>query len=679
MKKSLLIVLVTLVVFQVNAQFSRYTIQFRNKATSPFSLSNPAVYLSTKAITRRTTFNIAIDSADLPITPRYIDSVRLAGAVTILNKSKWLNQITIQTNDAAALSKINNLSFVQNVIGIAARLSNSLFPEKDKYKLEKEIIPIIHNPSNLKVELIQDFYNYGNTTNEIKLQNGQFLHNIGLRGENMLVAVLDGGFFQYKTLSSFDSMNLNNQVIQTWDFVSRDTNVNEDNSHGMSCLSTITGNIPGTFVGNAPKANVVLYRTEDVAGEYPIEEFNWVCGLEKADSIGASIASTSLGYTYFDNASLDYTYASMNGRTTIAARGGVFAHRKGLLLFSAMGNDGSNSWKYLSTPADLDSTIAVGAVTTAGVVGSFSSFGPSFDGRVKPEASAPGVNVFVQNANNTIGSGNGTSYACPKMAGLGTCLWQGFPEFNNYTIREAIIKSGSIFNTPNDRIGYGIPDMKKAFVFLLNRFAKITSATSTNCRTTLVWNSKDASTMKYEIERKLPAEAIYTKVGELSGQGNILSNKTGLQFIDNTILNGTSGIIRYRIKQIVDTSIAGLTSTYFDSASVTITAPCVVLSLGNSGVINNTTVNIAKDRVIVMPNLVTNNQFKLRIETIKAVKNLTIIIRDIRGSIIQQLSTSKPAGRSDFSVNINEITSGNYIISVYKENVLIENKRLLKL
>lgn len=676
MKKIFILIGIFLIGYCANAQITRYIVKFKNKATSPYSIANPINYLSQKAIDRRTAYGIAVDSFDLPITPRYIDSVRLAGSVTILNRSKWLNQISIQTTDASALAKINAFSFVESVSNIAARTAVSIENTTPKFESIKSnnAIPAVVN----RTQSTQDFFNYGTTTTEIKLLNGDFLHNIGMRGQGMMVAVLDGGFYQYKTLPAFDSMNLNSQVVQTWDFVARDTNVVEDDSHGMSCLSTIAGNIPGTFVGNAPKANFVLYRTEDVASEYPIEEFNWVCGLERADSIGAQIASTSLGYTTFDNASFDHTYAQMNGKITTAAKGGAFAHRKGLLLFSAMGNDGNNSWKYLSTPADLDSTIAVGAVTSGGTVGSFSSYGPSADGRVKPEASAPGVGVYVQSAGGSIVTGNGTSYACPKMAGLGTCLWQAFPEFNNYTVRDAIIKSGSIYNSPNDRIGYGIPDMKKAFVQLLNKYAKITSATSTNCKTTLVWNSKDVSSMKYEIERKLPTDINYVKVGELQGTGSILSNKTGLQFLDNTILNGTSGTIKYRIKQIVDTSVAGLTSTYFDSASVVISAPCVVLSLYGGGVYTPT-VNIIKDKIVLMPTPVVGSKVTLRVETVKAVNQLNIRITDMAGRVVEQFKQSKLAGRTDYTLDISNYAKGTYIVSVFKENILLDNGRLVKL
>jgi serine protease AprX len=664
MKRNLLLLLfISFTCNCLNAQFSRYIIKFKNKATNPYSISSPSTYLSAKAIARRTAYGIAIDSTDLPVTARYVDSVRLAGTVTILNVSKWLNQVSIQTTDAAALNKINNLTFVQTVTGIAARVNNGNNENpktKDKFELERELIDA---PLQRNTNTSSDFFSYGNTYDEIHLHNGEFLHNIGMRGQNMLVAVLDAGFFHYNTLKAFDSVVANNQVVQTWDFVARESSVTEDDSHGMSCFSAIGGNIPGSFVGNAPKANFVLYRTEDVSSEYPIEEHNWACGAERADSIGADIISTSLGYTTFDNPSLDHTYASMNGKTNISTKAAVIANRKGLLSFVAAGNDGGNSWHYLSSPGDADSLVTVGAVSNAGVVGGFSSYGPSSDGRIKPEVAGVGVGAYVQNPNNTIGAGNGTSYATPKMAGLGTCLWQAFPEFNNMAIRDALMKSSSIYTAPNDRIGYGVPDMKKAFIVLLNKFAKINSASVANCKAIIAWKTKDVSSMKFEIERLAPGQISYTKIAEVQGQGSILGIHN--YSYDDALSSMPAGTIKYRIKQVIDTSIAGYAATYFDSASVILSTAC-------------TAVAVTDDKVSIMPNPV-SGQFVLRVETNYAVTNLNIRITDMKGSLMQQQTKSKGIGRADFPMSSNYFARGEYTISVYNADVLIGNTRLVKL
>ncbi len=666
MKKNLLLLIILFSFFHSNAQFSKYIIKFKNKGTSPYSISTPSNYLSVRAITRRTNYGITIDSSDLPITPRYIDSVRLAGTVTILNSSKWLNQISIQTTDNTALAKINGFSFVLSVTGIAAKTTNTdiIIPKNNKFSSEE----IKESTYTSKTTNTQDYFSYGNTYNEIHLHNGEFLHNIGMRGQNMMVAVLDAGFYNYTSLKAFDSINANNQVLQTWDFVAREASVVEDDSHGMSCLSTIAGNIPGTFMGNAPKANFVLYRTEDAPTEYPIEEHNWACGAERADSIGADIISSSLGYTTFDNSSLDYTYANMNGNTTISAKAAKFISRKGLLAFVAMGNDGANSWKYLSTAADADSIISVGAVNTSGVIGNFSSYGPSSDGRIKPEMSAVGVSAYVQNSNNTIGAGNGTSYATPKMAGLGTCLWQAFPESNNMAIRNALIKSSSIFSTPNDRIGYGIPNIKNAFIILLNSYAKITAATITNCKTTISFKSKDVGFMKYEIERLIPGQTAYTKIANMQGSGTILSNKT-YTYID-TLNNVSAGTIKYRIKQTIDTANAATSFTYFDSVSVNLTSACIATPVVN--------VNTATDKITILPNPA-KDYCVVRVTTNDAVKNLSIRITDDKGSVLLQMNKSKNSGTADYEIPLQKFAKGSYIINVFDDKKKLDHKVLLKL
>jgi len=316
----------------------------------------------------------------------------------------------------------------------------------------------------------------------------------------------------------------------------------------------------------------MLYRTEDTNSEYPIEEFNMVCGMERADSAGADVISASLGYSEFDDATFNHTYSQMNGNTTIAAIGADLAAKKGVLFITAAGNEGGNAWHYIMTPADGDSVLAVGAVNTSGVVGGFSSYGPSSDGQVKPDVASIGVNAMVQSTSNTVATGSGTSFACPNMAGLSSILWQAFPEVSNMRIARALRESGSIAGTPDDRIGYGIPDLKAAFGKLLTEFAT-SSSTIDTCTATVRWISKDVSAMKYEIERKLPGQSAYIKVGELFPQpGNLLSIHS-YQF-SNTIINSPSGSASYRIRQIIDTALATFTAVYIDTTAVSINSGC---------------------------------------------------------------------------------------------------------
>lgn len=314
MKKLMALVLVGLLIAEAgHTQLNRYIIRFRHKGDNPYSLNNPSAYLSPRAITRRTRYNIPIDSADLPITPRFVDSVQLAGAVTILNQSKWLNSITIRTTDAAALARINSFPFVVSAMPIASRHNGVVVGDAAEEVIGHAIATQRTN---------SDVFNYGSSATQIRMHNGQFLHNIGLRGQGMQIGMLDGGYNSYLTLRAFDSARAAGQILDTWDFVARHASVNEDDAHGMQCFSVIAANIPGSFVGAAPKAGFYLYRTEDVASEFPIEEHNWVCGVERIDSAGGDVVSSSLGYSDgMTDPSFNHTYTEMNGNTTIAARG----------------------------------------------------------------------------------------------------------------------------------------------------------------------------------------------------------------------------------------------------------------------------------------------------------------------------------------------------------------------
>ncbi len=266
------------------AQLTRYLVKFKNKGGTPFTINNPIQYLSQRAIDRRTKYSIAIDSTDLPVTPSYTNQVKNVANVTLLNISKWVNAVTIQTTDPNAITTINAFPFVQGSIGIGGRFANP-GTVISKYKNEESLSMLSTARTE---EILSDYYNYGSASfNEIHLHNGEFLHNIGLRGQGMQIAMLDNGFNNYTApnFDAFDSINFNNQVLGTWDFVANNSIVSDDGSHGMSCFSTIAANIPGQFVGKAPKANFWLYQTEDNSSEYPIEEFNWACGAERADMI----------------------------------------------------------------------------------------------------------------------------------------------------------------------------------------------------------------------------------------------------------------------------------------------------------------------------------------------------------------------------------------------------------
>ena len=539
-----------------HAQFTRYLVRLSDKATNPFSISNPSQYLSARAIQRRARFNIPIDSADLPVTPRYLDSIRMAGAVTILNVSKWLNQVAIQTSDANALAKINSFPFVISAGPIGALMVSPV----------KKFFDVPNPPPGPPVgpQNVNDYYNYGQSYGQVHLHNGEFLHNRGFRGQGMQLAILDAGFYHYQTLPTFDSVRNNGQVLGTWDFVAGDTSVNEDHPHGMNCFSIIAANMPGVFMGGAPKASFYLYRTEDVNSEYPIEEQNWAAGLEKADSNGVDITSTSLGYNQFDNSVFNYTYASMNGHTTISARAANVASRKGIMIVVAAGNEGNSAWHYVTTPGDADSIMTLGAVSTSRVVGSFSSYGPNSSGQIKPEVAAVGVNATIANTvNGQPTFGSGTSFATPNMAGLTTCLMQAFPEVTNMGVLSAMKAAADRASNPDNRTGYGIPDLKKAFVLLVKQlYTRQLSLSS--CRSTIQWTAKVDSAISIEVERKLSTDLNYTTVSTKTSTGGFAAHNFSYLEDLNPIPNSP---VRYRIKM----NIAADTSFFLDSMTVSFT------------------------------------------------------------------------------------------------------------
>ncbi len=644
----LLLLLLSALISETGAQ-TRYVVRFKNKGGSSFTLANPQAYLTQRSINRRTRYNIPVDSTDLPVTPSYVTQVKNVANVNLLGVSKWLNAVAIQTTDPNALTTINGFAFVQSTTAVAK--DDGTINPFGKFTVEEmdEDIPVSTS------RLTADYFNYGTDPyTEIHLHNGEFLHNIGLRGQTMQIAVLDAGFTNYNVYRSFDSININGQVLDKWNVVLQNTNLSV-HSHGMQCLSTMAANIPGQFVGKAPKAFFHLYCTEDDTGENPIEEFFWSCGAERADSIGTDVISTSLGYTTFDIPSMNHTYADMNGNTTMAAIAADLAAKKGIMVFASIGNDGNGGWHFLGTPSDGDSVIAVGAVNKTGTVWSGSSYGPSSDGQVKPNLASIGLNAVVQNAgSNTVGTGTGTSFACPNMAGLGTCLWQGFPEYSNVKVQLAMQLAASKATNPDDRVGYGIPNMKNAFAILLIEYAT-SSATVNACNATINWTSKDVGAMKYIIERKLPGELVFSAVGQLSAATGDLLAVHSYQF-NNTIVSATAGTVSYRIGQVIDTAAASLTVAYIDTASVVIGTGCVATGTGN--------VDPNKVAITVQPNPAAGSTVSVIIETPYAVTKMPLLVYDSKGRMVMQVNSSKVSGKKTLDLNIERLASGKYYIKV---------------
>lgn len=430
-----------------------YCIYFTDKNDTPYSITKPEAFLSQKSIDRRERYNIEITSQDFPVNPNYVQQISDLG-FEIVNVSKWLNCAIVYTENESLLAELENLPFVKK---------DSKKRKRRKLQHEQQA------PMEIKVEKnkekFKDVYKYGKGKNQIKMLNGHDLHNRGYSGEGMTIAVVDAGFYHVNVLPAFDSLWANKQILGWYDFVDGDTDVWEEDSHGMMVLSIIGANMPGEFVGTAPKADFWLLRSENTNSEYVIEEYNWVCAAEFADSVGVDIIHSSLGYFHFDD-DQDYTYKDMDGNTAISTIGSDIAASKGMLINTSAGNSGWSKNKHISVPADADSCLAIGACWRGKVYVGFSSKGPTYDNRIKPNVSAKGAFTTIQTTDGGLGKSFGTSLSGPVVAGLVACLWQAYPELNNMEIIDAVQKTANKYSKPDEKVGYGIPDFREAFLLL---------------------------------------------------------------------------------------------------------------------------------------------------------------------------------------------------------------------
>ncbi len=434
----------------------KYVVRFTDKNNSPYSITNPQAFLTQKAIDRRTNQGIAIDLTDLPVNDTYIQGVINAGAV-VLNKSKWLNSVTIQATSPSVLTAISMLPYVVSTINVARLLPTN--PIQNKFE-EESIFPM---QQSAITTLRSMSVNYGNGTNQANMININAIHDLGFTGQGMTIAVIDAGFLDADLMTCFDSLRANNQILGTWDFADNETNVYDDNYHGAAVLSCMAANIPGDLIGTAPDANYWLLRSEIDPTENIIEEYNWASAAEFADSVGADVINSSLGYTTFDISASDHTYSDMDGQTCPSTIAATMVARKGIIVCNSAGNSGNSSWQYIGAPADADSILTVGAVDASGNYAFFSSTGPSADGRIKPDVADQGQGTYVFVPGGTSSQpANGTSFSSPVLAGAVACFWQAWPNKTNMQIIEAVKRSASQYNNPDAQLGYGIPNFGNA-------------------------------------------------------------------------------------------------------------------------------------------------------------------------------------------------------------------------
>jgi hypothetical protein len=440
-----------LCLFQLQAQqVTMYRLILTDKGNSPYSIEHPEEFLSQKSIDRRERQKLSIDETDLPIDPAYFNALVEAGA-SIQTYSKWVSTIVVKVSNEAIMNTIGQLPFVEN-----------FYPVWRGYIPYDETVITSKMVLNDSLILSDDRINiYGNGFSQIKLHNGQTLHNLGFKGENITIAVLDGGFTNANNLNHLDQ----SKIIGVKNFTHETENpLGGTMDHGTRVLSCMLANTPGKFVGTAPMANYYLFKTEANTSEYPVEEDYWIAGLEYADSIGVDVVTSSLGYFVFDDPLMNHQLSELNGVTVPASRAASMGVSKGMVLLNSAGNEGYSSWGKIIFPSDAANVITVGSVASDSIRSSFSSLGFTSDGRVKPDVMAMGSGSTVVSAQGEITQSNGTSFSCPIMAGLTACLWQALPHLSSLELVALIREAANRYEDPNPEYGYGISNVYNAFL-----------------------------------------------------------------------------------------------------------------------------------------------------------------------------------------------------------------------
>lgn len=436
-----LIILFCSAILSSAASEYKFRIQLKDKGATPYTLDKPQEFLSQKSIERRYQQKIRIDSCDLPISAQYLAAIESLGA-KIVAKSKWVKTISIHTDDSTIVNRLKNLSYVDSVTLVWKSGIGSIKKSKD-YK---------------RVSGDKDA-TYGAAFDQIAIHNAISLHEKGFNGDGMEIAVIDAGFKNLESIPYTENISIKGMKDFVYD---GDSILTQGSDHGLSVLSCMGTDQPGTYVGTAPKAKYWLLRTEDIRSEYPIEEDYWITAIEYADSVGVDIINSSLGYCYFDSPVASHLFKELDGKTTLISRAAQMATDKGIFVVSSAGNEGYTNWGKITLPADAADVLTVGAILKDSTIASFSSRGPTADLRIKPDVVAIGKGASYINSEGYIVSGDGTSFSAPIMCGLVACLWQAFPKLTNKEILNIIRQSSHNFVNPNEQIGYGIPNMTLA-------------------------------------------------------------------------------------------------------------------------------------------------------------------------------------------------------------------------
>ena len=469
MKRNLFFLAVLCFQFFASSQEEAW-VYLSDKVDVASKIANPLLILTQKAIDRKNKHAVSIDSRDVPVNEAYITQLKAATGILVMAKSKWFNAVHVRgtyTNinnllTNPSLTFIDHIDFADKSLNAKSSANNKIKVENNKFKVENTLV----------------IFNYGSTQNQVEMINADDLHLNDYAGEGVTIAVIDASFTNVNTMGAFQRLKDAGDLLGGYDFVDRTSNVyaydptSGSISHGTQVLSTMAGFILNSYVGTAPDASYYLFRTEDDNDENPVEESYWVEAVERADSLGVDLINTSLGYrNFFTESKYNYSQSDMNGSTAFITKGANIAYEKGLLLVNSAGNEGALG---VNAPADSPYVLSVGAVNSLGDYASFSSVGSGIQPSQKPDVVARGQTPNVINYNNSIVQNNGTSFSSPILAGAIACLMQALPNKTNTEIMQLVRESGSQYSTPNDQLGYGIPDLYQALgaALAIDRFDK---------------------------------------------------------------------------------------------------------------------------------------------------------------------------------------------------------------
>lgn len=424
-----------------------YRVGLTDKYKTTYSLDKPEAFLSERAIERRKRQYLPVDSTDLPVPQAYLNTIHKNG-FEIVGKSKWNNTVLVRMRDKKNLRKLSDLPFVRYVMQVFA--SPDSCTERYRQGVDKSL-----SESRAPMDNI-----YGASYSQINNLHGDELHKMGLTGQDMMIAVLDGGFMNVDKIPAFH----NSKIVATRDFVvPASKSIFQEQDHGTMVLSAMAMKAPTYYQGTAPDASYVLIRCEDERSEQLVEEDYWAEAAEYADSIGCDVINSSLGYHDFDDKKTSHVYEQLDGESTLISHTASLLADKGIVCVNSAGNEGAKPWKKLGFPADAKDILTVGAINSNGVNAAFSSVGPTSDGRIKPDVMAIGVSTSLISGRGAVLSNFGTSFSAPLIAGLVACLWQGLPNKSAREIIQLVINSGDRFEHPDNIYGYGVPNFDAAF------------------------------------------------------------------------------------------------------------------------------------------------------------------------------------------------------------------------